>query len=69
MSIDLEEWLTDAEIKALNDARERYPQSGLTEGLVGLWTRIARLRKRIEELEDENERLREGLENYRQRWT
>jgi molecular chaperone GrpE (heat shock protein) len=69
MSIDLEEWLTDAEIKALNDARERYPQSGLTEGLVGLWSRIARLRKRIEELEDENERLREGLENYRQRWT
>jgi hypothetical protein len=23
----------------------------------------------IEELEDENEKLREGLEHYRQRWT
>jgi hypothetical protein len=67
--IDLEEWLNEGELKALNDARERYPQSGLTEGLVGLWTRIALLRKRIEELEEENERLREGLEHYRNRWT
>jgi cell division protein FtsB len=62
--IDIEEWLKEGELKALNDARERYPQSGLTEGLVGLWTRIARLRKRIEELEEENERLRDGLEFY-----
>ena len=59
--IDLEEWLNEGELKALDDARERYPQSGLTEGLVGLWTRIARLRKRVEELEEENERLREAI--------
>jgi cell division protein FtsB len=64
--IDVEEWLTEKERKKLEAWKVDEDEKPI---FLHELKKIARLRKRIEELEEENERLRDGLEHYRNRWT
>lgn len=69
--IDLEEWLSQTEYRAYrvvdhvgaSSNKERVFMDGL-ENLAKVRKEASRLRKRIDELETENERLREGLGFY-----